>query len=273
MHQFTAVTWSSLPRSLEHRGIWQLEAPRLAVKHPFLMHQLLAVAAFHMACLYPEDRKRRRLQASEHQDRAIQGLRVVLPTIDDASCHAIFLAACLLCMSAFAAFSEKVGHNTPPSIDDLIEAFLLTRGMHGIVKRYEDAIARGPISDMLYPRLASSQTPLLASVVSELSSLEMPEGVEPAVGRVCLEAAASLIEWIEHSSDRGPGAELTTALAWPISVSDEFIDLMRRRHRAAIRVLLGYYRILDSAGSENWYIEGWGKHLLRDAREVLGETR
>lgn len=279
MHHFTAVTWSSLPRAQELQDIWQLELPKLAVTHGFLMHQLLAIAAFHMASLDSQRRNERRIQASQHQGSAIQGLRSTLFAISDENCHAAFATSTLLSISAFAAFSENVvvQDDIATDIDNLAEVCLLMRGMHGILKQHEDAIARGSMGRMLQVGTPTTQTTIpqsttsvLAAAVEELRSISMPPGVDPTVEMVCRDEALALVTWIGHAQARAGVPELSTVMTWPLGVGDKFIGLMRGRNKAALSVLKIYCCILDSVGDDHWYLSGWGRSLLNDVRRSLG---
>ncbi len=97
LHHFTTSTYKSLPRALEPvmGSVWQVEIPRLAFRHVFLLHQILATAAFHLSRLRPDMRDDYSLMATHHQNLAIQGMRVLLKDLNEENCHAVFATSSL----------------------------------------------------------------------------------------------------------------------------------------------------------------------------------
>ncbi|KAK2764728.1 hypothetical protein CKAH01_04893 [Colletotrichum kahawae] len=52
MNHFTSMTSATLPGANLHT--WKDKVPKVATDYPFLMHQILAVSAFHLASLEPQ---------------------------------------------------------------------------------------------------------------------------------------------------------------------------------------------------------------------------
>ncbi|KFH42127.1 Sterol uptake control protein-like protein [Hapsidospora chrysogenum ATCC 11550] len=301
MHHYTAVACKTLPRAdTEPRvaAIWQLELPRLAVTHDFLMHQLLAISAVHMSRVYAvpwppsEDggtgaptsssASTYAIRATQHQNRAIQQLQSALPAITDANCAAVFLTASLLSISEFAALAAPTPGRCRPGIDDLLRVFLLVRGMQGILKSQLEAIVRSPIGHLLHlgsrgsddsdGASSSSPSPLLDSITEELGRLmdePSPPGPVPETATGVHEGAASLLRWIEYAQATGGGlAEFRVIMAWGTDLTEGFTGLLRRREGHALRVLDCYGRILEALGSRFWFLEGWGRCVRDDIHKA-----
>ncbi|KAF2452603.1 hypothetical protein BDY21DRAFT_155652 [Lineolata rhizophorae] len=269
MHHYTASTFLTLPRGNELPKIWQTEVPRLALAHPFLMHHVLAISAYHLASLYPDRRSLYSVQASQHQNDAIKGLRTSLSQINEGTCHALFAASFILSISAFAIFSDHKKPDSQPTIDDLLDVFLLIRGMSGIIQTYEETIRQGPLEKLFLFGDHESRTPLLATIVDRLGQLKIPENVEPATRNLCHDGSFKLIEWIAHASANADVPEPRVSITWPIGLSEGFINLLRGRHPAALTVLAYYCVILHSTGSAHWFMQGWGECILRDIAESV----
>jgi uncharacterized protein YgbK (DUF1537 family) len=106
MHHYTTVTCETLPRIEKLKRIWQIEVPKSGIEHPFVMHQILSVAALHLGYLYPECRQRYILHASRHQSEAVAGIRKLITNITPRNCEALFSASSLLIISAYATFPD-----------------------------------------------------------------------------------------------------------------------------------------------------------------------
>lgn len=265
MHHFTAVTWESLPRRAALRPVWQMQVPRLALSYDYLMHQLLALSAFHLASLHPGQRHTHCARARYHQNEAIQPFRRALASIDEDNCHAIFATSSLLCFSVFASHSEMVEPKQgSPCLENLLEAFLLIRGMHNVLQGYEGIIKHGPIGQLLPLGQHESETPLLRTIVNRLQAFVLPEGVLDDERATYDESVKTLLEWIHHACATTEGPELRVALTWPIGLSQRFMEFMRLREPAAMQLLSFYNQILETMGSSYWYFAGWSRGIAAD---------
>lgn len=266
MHHFTAITWDTFPKGPARQEMWQLALPKLALEHDFLLQQLLAITASHMACLYPELGTSYSTQASRYQDKAIQGLRRVVTDITSTNCHAIFAAASLLSISAFATYAEHMTYeNSRPTFNNLIEAFSLIRGMHEILRNWEPILLQGPIGQLLQLGMSQMPSPLLARISHNLRMDGVPDNLDENLRDLYQNEVQIFIDCIDHASSMSASApELRAAMTWPIGMSDRFFCLLRERHPASTGLLDYYCRILERAGSDAWYVKGWGKSVLED---------
>ncbi|KAI1498349.1 hypothetical protein F5X99DRAFT_326986 [Biscogniauxia marginata] len=265
MHHFTASTWQTLPRANEIQRIWQIEIPRLALEYEFLMHQLLCISASHLVSVHHNESKKYTPLATHHQNNAIKGLRRVLPNIDSVNCHAVFVAASLLIISAFAASSDHHEPKTQPGIDHLLEVFYLMRGMNQILHSHEQLLMQSSIGGLLQLSEYRSATPFLMSIVAGITSAMLPHSEQGlSQSAPCQDAATTLIHWISRAAQDAPVPEQRLVSSWPIAVSNEFMELMRERHGGAM-VLLSYYcQIVEHVEPECWYLSGWAKSVQRE---------
>ncbi|KAF4957113.1 hypothetical protein FGADI_3332 [Fusarium gaditjirri] len=166
MHQYSTSTYLTLPRADELRQIWQIELPKLSLSHVYLLHQVLSVSAFHLASLHP-DRPDYAICASQHQNKAITGLQSAVACITEESCVEIFLSSSLLGIGAFAGVGA---HNAgqPPRIDDLLDVFVLIRGMSDILNRYEPLLKESRIGHLFVKGSQFGSTALLDATLTQL---------------------------------------------------------------------------------------------------------
>lgn len=266
MHHYSTAAYLSLPRGLELRNIWQIEVPRLALTYDFLMHQMLAMSAYHLAFLRPYRRGHYSILASQHQNDAVKGLRVILQQTSKENCHAVFVASSLLSISAFGTLSNPDGSSdVQPDIDDLLDVFLLIRGMSQILDAHQETISTGPLGKFLSLGKHESITPQLASITDRLKKLNIPDNADSSAQTLCQTEVSTLVRWIEHAGASSDVPELRVAMTWPIGLAEGYLNLLRNRHPAAL-IVLGYYcTVLNSAGAMFWFVKGWGESILKDA--------
>ncbi|KAF4971549.1 hypothetical protein FZEAL_9833 [Fusarium zealandicum] len=266
MHHYTSSTFLTMPRAHELQPLWQLEVPKLALSHVFLLHQLLSVSAYHLTYLHP-DRPNLPICASQHQSKAVVGLRSALATINEESCQEVFLGSSLLSICAFASFAAREGEQR--RLDDLLDVFLLVRGMRDIINSYTDVLMNSRVKSMFVKGAPDEPAPALNAMIEQLQQLKIPDAFEPDDVSLCRESIASIIAWTEKSMATTNTPELRIAMSWSLSVSAEFLDLVRLRHPVALSILAHYCVILDRAGLTHWYIRGWGKSVLSDITDSI----
>jgi hypothetical protein len=280
MHHFTAVTWRTLPQADEIGNIWQLELPRLAMGHDFLMHQLLAVAAAHMAYLHQQKGSvdtglSYGRCAALHQNSAVRDLGPTLKAIDDANLPAVFLTMSLLSVSAFPTTSSATRPNGGPGVTELLDVMVVLRGMHSVLAEHHAELEASPIvGRMLQLGQYETDSQLLDELTDELTImlrlLSMEDGVARSSRDTYLRGTVEdFMHWIRHACDSVQEPEVRLAMTWPARLANGFLDLVARRDAGALKVVRGYCRILEALGSTCWYLEGWGERALVDIDRAM----
>ncbi|OCK93414.1 uncharacterized protein K441DRAFT_638462 [Cenococcum geophilum 1.58] len=273
MHQWTTSTYQTLTSLEEVRQIWKLTIPKMAFAHTYLMHEILALSASHLAYLQPDHRHAYFMLATHHQNIAINIMRMELSSITSENCHALFVTSSLVALTAFSS-PDSVNPATP--IDDLVDIFLLMRGMHGILKSAFEMIKEGPLGSILDSGPAPPPTSLLLMLLSrlgELSTLLTTREPDRDVRELCSVAISNFMETtalgITHTDDR----ELRVAFIWPIGVSMGFISLLRQRNGVALAILAHYCIILHTAEHnatrKNWFLSGWGSRIVESITSTV----
>ena len=101
MQHFSTVTWKSLTKNENMRGMWRDTVPNLAYQQEYLMHALLACAAFHKAYLNPGQETELMLQARNHQGQAIMLFMAAIPTMARETCDAVLIFVRLVGITGF----------------------------------------------------------------------------------------------------------------------------------------------------------------------------
>ncbi|RSL92795.1 hypothetical protein CDV31_015001 [Fusarium ambrosium] len=269
MSHYSSITSATLPGA--NLYVWQMEIPSMAVAYPFLMHQILAVSAFHLASLNPSQGKAHLSRAFQHQHHAICGVRAEVSAVTARNCHALFAASSLLFIGAFAACSPARGRRSlRQEVDDMLGVFTLVRGVRSILNSFNGAIRDGILGDFMECNSHTGGTGLLTSLLQRLPRIteNFDTKMDPVVKALAEEAIFALGESVGRASASSP--ELNVAIIWPMTLKDEFLDLIRAHHPAALVVVAHYCTVLDAVGSKFWFLENWGHRLLTAIVEGLG---
>ncbi|OHE92573.1 hypothetical protein CORC01_12152 [Colletotrichum orchidophilum] len=274
MHHYSTATSLTMPRSSDVGSIWQFVVPKLGLTYTFLMHGILAIGALHLGNLHPEQRDSYALHASQHQSDAIAGMRESLINITPDNCHALFAASSLLLLNAYSTFPYQRGaphSQEAPSVDDILDVFLLVRGMSHILSSFQPAIQAGPLRNFFTEVVAPASTPVLEAVTQHLENLQTTlktSSADESTKTIVNKEINVFLGWIMHAVETTAFPELRVALTWPINLTEEYLQLLRNRDPAALTLLAYYSVVIRSTESTTWFMQGWG---INSARAIASD--
>jgi hypothetical protein len=270
MYHYSTVTCHTLPRAEELLRIWQVEFVRLGFGSEFVLSQILAVSAMHLAHMRPGERQRWSTLAAHHQSSAARVLRASLVHATADNCHAAFAASSFMVISAFATpiIHNEAARISFPALEDMLDVFTLIRGMNTVLSSFQDDLHHGSIADFFRTRFYAVSQVFLESVserLREVSVMLEDHQVAQTIKREILH----LTQCIQDSITTGPAAELRLAFSWPIRLTDEYLQLLQRKEPAALVIMAYYCAVLHGAESNAWYIEGWSLKIAYDCQRYL----
>ncbi|KAK3321805.1 hypothetical protein B0H66DRAFT_181181 [Apodospora peruviana] len=276
LHHWTTTTCKSVGKAYDLE-ISQCELPRQAFTHHFLLHQILAITAFHQAYLQPQHRQSYSLKASHHQSLAIQGIRFALSNISADNCHALFASSTLLYIGAMASSGPKEGK--PVKLDNLIDVFLLSKGIYSVLISSEQHIRSGPLHELFEPRPSGEPQPVLERLLVQLEKLaarvleEMnasSDADDSVRDRdVIMREIDRLVGAIQYSIEAAPSPVHQVVGAWPLLMGEDFIALLRQRCQPALAVLSVHCVIMHATEDEYWFTRGWGLCIIQDISQTM----
>ncbi|KAK2029027.1 fungal Zn binuclear cluster domain-containing protein [Colletotrichum zoysiae] len=266
MHHYTSVSYQTFSNSSVGQKTLQYDVPREALSYSFLLHQILAFSAYHLAYLQPECRHVYLMQAAQHQNDAINGMRgTLLGTITPTNCNALFASSIFLTLSAFATYPSYEKHNPSFSpIDSILDIFTLTDGMSVILRTSDEDLRKGPLRE-IFIRGAGDATPTtveatlqplfdrlpgLSTQLTEIGALEH-EGKYIIVNAII--ALSKCIAKVSTVNAMSAPVEFRAVFLWPIMMSTDYLDSLRQRQPAALVVLAHYCVIVHLADA----FSGW----------------
>lgn len=280
MHHFSTnacYTFLSPDRTIQ---VFRDEVPRVALHFPYLLHQILAFSAIHLAHLSPENRDAFIFCGQQHQNESIKGMRdALLGSVTEDNKYALFATSTFLMATTYGLhlLDDKLSEPLCP-LDGMLEIVSLIKGTAAIHTlsldgldpgRLENPITGPPPSQARFiPPAYRGKLEELHSYISHVSSFD--EGTRMGI----ISGIDSLFECLDSiTSYRSMlNAELRTVFRWPVFMASEYTELFRARHPAALTVALYYCLILRNVEKEVWFLDGWSTRLINAIAPLVKDT-
>lgn len=263
------------------RHTWRVDTPKHAVAHTFLMHEILAFSALHKAHKVPERGAEYYTLGIHHQDLSIRGVREKLHNVTSHEAAAIVATSTLLTLSVFAStgFELNFVETSSPlsAIDGILNIFNLMQGMGNVLAlaqvhvtssflapMFRDAVEAIPSQPMLQELI--DQLPKLWSFIDTTPNLLAAEREEyrGVIGHFEPVLRMSMLPMVDNR-------ELRFLFLWPLYLGPAFLTFVRERRSGALAILMYYATILFVSQSRYWFMQEWGKHLMRACLEKLDQ--
>lgn len=146
MHHFMMYTRDIMT---ENQGldyilqIWQVEMPKVAFAHDYVMHGLLGFAALHKAHIEPAKAATLRQSAVDHLDKALVLYRSENAPATSENSNAKFTFTWIVALFAYAI------PPTLPPIDAMVELFMLVKGIDASLTETWFWVSHGPFAPIL----------------------------------------------------------------------------------------------------------------------------
>ncbi|EGO54930.1 hypothetical protein NEUTE1DRAFT_49538 [Neurospora tetrasperma FGSC 2508] len=263
VYHYTANTYKSLTRGV-HEHIWKVQVPKLAFSYPFLMHNLMSTAAFHLACTEQDEEKRQKwgTEGNRHFDLALRGMTEILRKegVTPENCHAVFASSSLSFIGALCgkgplfgpAYNREQEKIQAPMIDELLGVFILVRGIGSIVVAQEDILHEGPVGGLFDGEPSGEDHPSMDRLVHQLKGFYQrvgsittrrpgffasPPNLEdtrppmsniPKEHQIILGEVTAMIDSIKFALTKGGIPEQEIIAVWPITMSSDFVGLLQK---------------------------------------------
>jgi Fungal specific transcription factor domain len=274
MHHWASRTRSVIPCQPRSENVWRDFVTNQALEYDFLLHALFAVSAFHLAATEAEDRQIHKDLGMEHHSLSISLAQPALKDINTNNCHALFAFSCFTAIVSFATPHLT----TPKALDPLkevIDGFLLWRGISAVVESCFEAIAQGPMGTLFYlpdhkrpDHLAEDMKQSLQVLEERKDALDADDtakqGYAGAIGQLYILFASCTGSHEEFNSE-------TAVFGWPILVPREFIDTLWKSEPMALAIL-AHYAVMLHRISHAWWAASWGLALVEAVDDQLDES-
>lgn len=278
LHHWSTSTYLTFQMPKHNHDLWQIQVPRVAFQHAFLMHGLLAVTSLHLAHLHPNEKQRHYLISTSHQNSALAGFSTALQDVTRHNGEAVFLASIFVSLFAFGSSAIKCTDPEEPfGMCDVVELLVLIRGIEQTLstKNTRKWVQEGRVASML--RAPSRTDP----PVKQFEYVFRPylDDFKDFVARSRLQYDANSIEAITHALaelDRTYELLLTEKpvinsgyiMSWPTCVSMDFLTLLQDGNPLAL-LLLAVFCALLHYHEDRWLWASWGARVIVLVRNAL----
>jgi hypothetical protein len=272
LHHFCTVTYETLTPEPAQQQVWQSTVINLALSFPFLMHEILAIAALHMAHLKPERQGHYYTKATELQSHAINEFNPVRENVGRHNCGAIMIFASLLALHMLADPPRRQGLNFNEYLDHFMGCINLMRGMnHMVISNWWSFLSESELKPLLqvkqpeHPYIIPNECRELAELTrnADLGAASI-EAYDAAIDRLLWAFAASATAERAHSTIR-------FVLAWPGQLKDPYLELLNERRPEAL-IVLAYYGVLLHYYRESWAVGDSGASLVKAINAHTGPS-
>lgn len=266
----------------ECQHLWQENIPREAIKHPFLMHGILALSALHIAHERPAESEKYLQLCDKHQTKALEMFRSVLcadisPDVS-AALFALSSTVSILSMGRSCTEASLMPELQYIGMEQVAELFLLTRGVRDLIYTCMTWVSAGPLGPLLddhFLLLAESEVYLPVAVQKQFSYLQSML-VESCPVEYCpdCERALKCLEDVYCNVVRlSPTDEVETSQIWRwmLPVPSEFVRMISACSPPAL-VILAHFAAVSLSVRKAWYTKNWGQYVLSGVSMMLYGT-
>ena len=242
-----------------------------SVQAPYLLHQMLAFSARHLAVLHPDHETHYLEQAMSLQTRAVSLFNATRREVDSSNCVPILL------------FSINLGHHL---LADAL-AYRGSDGLYGFLEYYTYCV---DLNRGIYNVAASAWPLLVESEIEPVLSWSRKESAKEPTGTecapisklvddtttldekekgVCRSAIKYLQVGFDAMSSKEEGARYRMIFQWTMLASPEFNSLLSEGKPEAL-ILLSHYALLLHYGRRLWQVDDAGEYLIGAIRDYLG---
>lgn len=277
-HWVTEAHLTVSPRE-EMAHMWRITVPKVAISQQYLMHEILAYSAFHLAHLQQDRAKAFYGLGIHHQDLAIRSVRKFLPKMSAETAGPLAVTSAVLTLSVFAsrnmdaANSSMEGKPPQPVFEDLLDIFSLIQGIISILLTGAASITQGPFGALISdPHTISPYPPVFDQLQSHLSYLRTfleSKDLSPDVMAQLSNVITGMGEMLGLAMSRSSDSkELRFVFGCVIKFAPSFLDMLRQREDAALAIIATYAVGVKATEPLYWFMNGWAERVIR----AVGET-
>jgi hypothetical protein len=247
-------------------------ALKTGLESPYLLHQLLAFSARHMAYLHPERSAAYLHQAVTLQTRAASLFTAVGTEVNQSNCVAVLLFSSIL---GHHLLADTLAKRDRGGLHDFMTSYVQFVEMHRVIHT---------IAMTAWPQLMESELEPILSWSSQFTA-RSPRGPECRRARELIISSELLSEEEKRTclmvidylqvgfdavlADEEQGNRFHMLCTWPMLGSAEFTALLAAKIPEAL-VILAYYALLLHHGRHLWQVQDAGAYMLGIITAYLG---
>jgi hypothetical protein len=269
LHHFCTVVYSTLCGEPEIQKMWQLSIPKEALRHPHLMHSVLAMSALHLSSISPQNQRHAYFNAAiQHHNTSLSGYQLLLNNVNEENGDATIANSCMLAIISAAMWNNPGNSEPQAPIEGIIEVAALTKGVHVIINAGDPFVKRGKLAPLLNPKPWDDSPTLPPDVVPALNVLRARIDSSYAPERASVYLKAIQLLHVTFEAQQVNPNHLPIALLWLVLLDRDFLDLLRDRDAMAL-VIFAHFGVVCQAASTLWWAKDWDSIIVKSAFEAL----
>lgn len=246
-------------------------AYREGLRVPYLMDELLALAAAHKSTLVTgEWRDSYRTESAKLQTRALSQVSLNPDVVTDDDSLALFTFSVILGQHVlFDVFSSTV--DLPTMLDELVQCFDLHHGIRATASKARNkmhgVLPSDDLVDPSYLRADAQETATGTDCNGLLDRLQRSDVNQETIDEYT--DTVKILQYLFDSVHFSRCRRIVVVQEWLVRVSHRYIALLRQRRPEAL-VVLAHYAVLLHYARDYWTVGDSGRFLISSISTHLG---
>lgn len=239
-----------------------------AFSHPFLMNEILALSALHLATIHPDRQHQLESIAAELQTSAL--------LLFNRTCHQVtpndrlpmFIFSSLIGNHVFYTTFKFHSSNFHDFLEEFVKYMQLHRGVRSVISNDWEQLREISTKALMLEDVSDLPTPGEAqgNECDSLRHLLNTADLGLSTKDTYMRAVDSLQWGFDAQRVRNV---VGLAFAWPIQISSEFLELLKQRRPEALAIL-AYYAVMLHSHRDVWLVGGAGRYIIESISGYLG---
>ncbi|KAF4434515.1 UPC2-regulatory involved in control of sterol uptake [Fusarium acutatum] len=284
LHHWTLSTSLDMVRSPNWDHYWQKIFPEVAFRHAFVMHGILSLAALHLACQQPADRRQLVCLAAHHHTIGLHGFQQGIAGMSDDNSDALFICTSLNFVYVLAIFGPLCDSLDADPKSRILGAEWIpaVRGVEAVLQPIYDRVRLGPLSPLLdlgnWDQLDPDHQQVFGDAsfdnLKDVWSRSNDADVYDKALYLLRKCNAHMRQYENMSSEalsqRGYNQAWSAPFIWLHLTPKEYFELLQQRQPPAL-LIFAYFGTLFHFLDDYWFMQGWGWNMVEVANELLGD--
>lgn len=270
LHHFSTATYKFPGVDHATAEMSRQIAVKSGLSAPYLMYEILAIAARHLSVLRPTQQEFYVHQATRLQTHAISLFNSTKPDITADNCVSMFLFSSLLGVHVLCDTLAFCDNDFSDFLKRFISYFQLHRGVRAVTSRSWHLLCKTELSPILQMGEALSQVQGIGEECDRLRTLITSADMNQSSIKAC-QQAVEYLQWVfdAQSKPSGPEDMVHMVFSWPLLVSSGYTDMLLQQRPEAL-IILAHYAVLLHYCRELWVIGDSGRFLIQHITREVG---
>ncbi|GFG27998.1 hypothetical protein IFM61606_08070 [Aspergillus udagawae] len=268
LHSLMTETMQSLAHGNEPVALIAPVMIRQALKVPYLLNQLLALAALCLSRSRPTQRDYYHFHATQLQTHAISFFNKIDMVLSVENCASVFLFSSALGIHMLCETLNFRASDMAVFLNRFVQSVRLYRAVRTVASQTQTSLEQSDLGGLWRqgPTLPRGGTPLCEKYAMLKESITAAK-LGPALTTVYTTTIECLQSVVKYKGSLRPPP--SAIVAWPVLVPEGYLECLRLRRPEAL-VILAHYAILLHLHRGLWIFGDSGSFLIKSISQHLG---